>query len=184
MGDKRVFDWLLQQKAEIEDELGEPLAWERFEGTKATRLALYRPGHITDAPEELDALRKWAVKAMIRFEKVTPRPSEYNHRGTMITQADLETYLWGAATLLRGNIDAGDYKQFIFPLMFFKRLCDVYDEETQNAAANGWGGIPRRPPLPDPRRRALVGRARRHPPTSAWRFSRPCTPSRAPTRTC
>ncbi|MEO0565475.1 MAG: class I SAM-dependent DNA methyltransferase, partial [Chloroflexota bacterium] len=36
---------------------------------------------------------------------------------------------WGAATLLRGFIDAGDYKQFIFPLMFFKRLCDVYDEE-------------------------------------------------------
>ena len=47
----------------------------------------------------------------------------------MITQSDLETYLWGAAILLRGYIDAGDYKQFIFPLMFFKRLCDVYDEE-------------------------------------------------------
>lgn len=48
---------------------------------------------------------------------------------TPITQPELESYLWGAATLLRGYIDAGDYKQFIFPLMFFKRLCDVYDEE-------------------------------------------------------
>jgi len=46
-----------------------------------------------------------------------------------ITQSELESYLWGAAILLRGYIDAGDYKQFIFPLMFFKRLCDVYDEE-------------------------------------------------------
>ncbi|MBL8166164.1 MAG: SAM-dependent DNA methyltransferase [Anaerolineae bacterium] len=46
-----------------------------------------------------------------------------------ITQAELESYLWGAATLLRGYIDAGDYKQFIFPLLFWKRLCDVYDEE-------------------------------------------------------
>lgn len=46
-----------------------------------------------------------------------------------ITQSELESYLWGAATLLRGYIDAGDYKQFIFPLMFFKRLCDVHDEE-------------------------------------------------------
>jgi type I restriction enzyme M protein len=46
-----------------------------------------------------------------------------------ITQTELETYLWGAATLLRGYIDAGDYKQFIFPLMFFKRLCDVHEEE-------------------------------------------------------
>ena len=46
-----------------------------------------------------------------------------------ITQSQLESYLWGAATLLRGYIDAGDYKQFIFPLLFFKRMCDVYDEE-------------------------------------------------------
>ena len=49
---------------------------------------------------------------------------------TRITQQKLESYLWGAAVLLRGTIDAGDYKQFIFPLLFFKRLCDVYDEET------------------------------------------------------
>lgn len=52
-----------------------------------------------------------------------------------ITQAELEAYLWGAATLLRGYIDAGDYKQFIFPLMFFKRLCDVFDEELARAVA-------------------------------------------------
>src|SRR5688572_31791793 len=42
-----------------------------------------------------------------------------------ISQQQLEFYLWGAATLLRGTIDAGDYKQFIFPLLFYKRLCDV-----------------------------------------------------------
>jgi type I restriction enzyme S subunit len=42
-------------------------------------------------------------------------------RGKLITQAALESYLWGAATLLRGYIDAGDYKQFIFPLLFYKR---------------------------------------------------------------
>ncbi len=50
-----------------------------------------------------------------------------------ITQQQLESYLWGAAVLLRGVIDAGDYKQFIFPLLFFKRLSDVYDEEYQRA---------------------------------------------------
>lgn len=53
-----------------------------------------------------------------------------------ITQSELEDYLWGAATLLRGYIDAGDYKQFIFPLLFFKRLCDVYDEEVEQAEAD------------------------------------------------
>ena len=46
---------------------------------------------------------------------------------------DLESYLWGSAVLLRTNIDAGSYKQYIFPLLFFKRICDVYDEETQKA---------------------------------------------------
>lgn len=47
----------------------------------------------------------------------------------------LEDYLWGSAVLLRTNIDAGAYKQYIFPLLFFKRICDVYDEETQKAFA-------------------------------------------------
>jgi type I restriction enzyme M protein len=54
---------------------------------------------------------------------------------TLISQQQLESYLWGAAVLLRGTIDAGDYKQFIFPLLFLKRLCDVFDEETQAALA-------------------------------------------------
>lgn len=50
-----------------------------------------------------------------------------------ISQRQLESYLWGAATLLRGLIDAGDYKQFIFPLLFFKRISDVYDGEYAQA---------------------------------------------------
>ena len=50
-----------------------------------------------------------------------------------IKQQELERYLWGAATLLRGVIDAGDYKQYIFPLLFYKRICDVYDEEYKKA---------------------------------------------------
>lgn len=58
-----------------------------------------------------------------------------------ITQPQLEAYLWGAATLLRGYIDAGDYKQFIFPLLFFKRLCDVYDEEFAQALAESGGDM-------------------------------------------
>jgi type I restriction enzyme M protein len=48
-------------------------------------------------------------------------------------QNELEKYLWGAAVTLRGKIDAGDYKQYIFPLLFLKRICDVYDEEFVNA---------------------------------------------------
>ncbi len=59
---------------------------------------------------------------------------------TPITQQQLESYLWGAANLLRGHMDAGDYKQFIFPLLFFKRICDVWDEEYQ-LAVEEYGGV-------------------------------------------
>ena len=58
-----------------------------------------------------------------------------------ITQQELESYLWGAAVLLRGLIDAGDYKQFIFPLLFYKRVSDVWDEEYQAALANSGGDL-------------------------------------------
>ncbi len=59
----------------------------------------------------------------------------------MMTQQQLEKYLWGAATLLRGLIDAGDYKQYIFPLLFFKRICDVYDEEYEIALKESGGDL-------------------------------------------
>lgn len=58
-----------------------------------------------------------------------------------MTQQQLEKYLWGAATALRGTIDAGDYKQYIFPLLFFKRICDVYDEEFERALADSNGDM-------------------------------------------
>lgn len=50
-----------------------------------------------------------------------------------IAKDELESYLWGSAILLRNHIDAGAYKQYIFPLLFFKRLNDVYEEETEKA---------------------------------------------------
>ena len=46
-----------------------------------------------------------------------------------ITLDELESYLWQAAVDLRGQIDAAAYKDYIFPLVFFKRICDVRDEE-------------------------------------------------------
>lgn len=52
-----------------------------------------------------------------------------------ITQKQLEDLLWGAAVLLRGQIEASDYKQYIFPLLFYKRMDDVYQEEYTDALA-------------------------------------------------
>ena len=50
-----------------------------------------------------------------------------------LSQKELESYLWGAATLLRGLIAASDYKQYIFPLLFFKRLSDVWEGDYNEA---------------------------------------------------
>lgn len=64
-----------------------------------------------------------------------------SHPSKRISQQELESYLWGAAVLLRGLIDAGDYKQFIFPLLFYKRVSDVWEEEYQAALANSGGDL-------------------------------------------
>ena len=48
---------------------------------------------------------------------------------SQLTLPELELHLWGAADLLRGKIDSGDFKHYIFGLLFYKRLCDVWDEE-------------------------------------------------------
>lgn len=50
-----------------------------------------------------------------------------------MNKKNLEDLLWGAAEFLRGQIDASDYKQYIFPLLFYKRLSDVYLEEYNEA---------------------------------------------------
>jgi hypothetical protein len=46
-----------------------------------------------------------------------------------LTQQDLKSTLWDAANTLRGSaVDRTDWKGYILPLLFFKRICDVWDE--------------------------------------------------------
>lgn len=52
---------------------------------------------------------------------------------TLINLKDLEAHLWHAAHIITGPIDASDYKTYIFPILFFKRISDVYDEEFDTA---------------------------------------------------
>lgn len=54
-----------------------------------------------------------------------------------ITLDELKSFLWSAATRLRGQIDAAGYKEYIFPLLFFKRVSDVYDEQFAGFVAEG-----------------------------------------------
>jgi type I restriction enzyme M protein len=56
-----------------------------------------------------------------------------------ITLPQLESHLWESANILRGPVDAADFKTYIFPLLFFKRLCDVFDEEIHSALEESGG---------------------------------------------
>ncbi len=50
------------------------------------------------------------------------------------TTAELKSMLWDAANILRGSaVDRTDWKGYILPLLFFKRISDVWDEETTEA---------------------------------------------------
>ena len=54
---------------------------------------------------------------------------------TTITLSQLEAHLWESANILRGPVDAADFKTYIFPLLFFKRVCDVWDDEYEEVVA-------------------------------------------------
>src|SRR6266540_6394748 len=56
-------------------------------------------------------------------------------RAKRLTQQQLETHLWGAANILRGKTAGQDYKNYILSLMFFKRLCDQWGHEADEAIA-------------------------------------------------
>jgi type I restriction enzyme M protein len=50
-----------------------------------------------------------------------------------ITLSTLESHLWEAANILRGSpVDRTDWKSYILPMLFYKRICDVWDEEDQD----------------------------------------------------
>ena len=57
----------------------------------------------------------------------------------ILTQSQLEQYLSKSAWILKGPVDASDFKVYIFPMLFFKRVSDVYDEEYQTALEESGG---------------------------------------------
>lgn len=58
---------------------------------------------------------------------------------TSVKLSQLESHLWEAANILRGPVDAADFKTYVFPLLFFKRISDVHDEEYSAALSESGG---------------------------------------------
>lgn len=88
-----------------------------------------------------DTLRNWEKKGWISPLRVGPRQDRKYRRedietllarmGSKLTLPQLEKFLWKSADILRGKIDSSDYKKYIFGLLFYKRMSDVWDEEYQ-----------------------------------------------------
>ena len=68
---------------------------------------------------------------------MTNQNSKNGTNGVALSQ--LESHLWEAANILRGPVDAADFKTYVFPLLFFKRISDVHDEEYQAALEESGG---------------------------------------------
>jgi type I restriction enzyme M protein len=86
-----------------------------------------------------DTLRNWEKEGILvplragsrGDRKYRPQDIEaiVDKMGSQLTLPQLEAFLWKSADILRGKIDSSDYKKYIFGLLFFKRISDVWDEE-------------------------------------------------------
>ena len=73
------------------------------------------------------------------FDQVDEEEAETYQNGEQTTSQKLFNHLFGACDILRGPINQDEYKDYVTPLLFFKRLSDVYDEETAKALDESGG---------------------------------------------
>jgi type I restriction enzyme M protein len=57
-----------------------------------------------------------------------------HRKDNKLSVSTLESWLWEAATQIRGPLDAPKFKDYILPLIFLKRLSDVFDDEIKHHA--------------------------------------------------
>lgn len=105
-----------------------------------------------------DTLRNWEKDGLVIPDRVGPRGDRVytdEHIATIIDKklaqtvsvlkgttnvdtdemslSQLKVFLWKSADILRGKIDSSDYKKYIFGLLFYKRMSDVWQEEYERS---------------------------------------------------
>ena len=75
---KRLFDWLAEDREVIEDEFDEQFEWERLDDKRGSVIAVYRPGSIMDDEHTRREIRTSTIKTLLALKKVfSPRLKHY-----------------------------------------------------------------------------------------------------------
>lgn len=109
--------------AGIEKELATSLSEAEFKAAKEFVVAMGLADKVKGPGGGLRA----SGSQQVQTKSAAPTP---NNTGEPLTLSQLESHLWEAANILRGSpVDRSDWKSYILPLLFFKRICDQWDEE-------------------------------------------------------
>ena len=110
-------------RAAVEEKVGNAVSDEDFEMAKGVVVDM---GIAQKAKGPGGGLKAASIKP----KQTTPVVAEQITPGGVLTLSQLESHLWEAANILRGSpVDRSDWKSYILPLLFFKRICDQWDEE-------------------------------------------------------
>ncbi len=116
-------------RAAIERELATVLSDAEFNAAKDVVVAM---GLVERAKGPGGGLRAVGSKQV----QMKPGATTAIKPGEPLTVSQLKTHLWEAANILRGSpVDRSDWKSYILPLLFFKRICDQWDEELSSMLA-------------------------------------------------
>lgn len=105
----------------------------RLMGRKPTTSLAKNPAPSESVTQKLKAKQNNQVATTMKPAKTNGKATVIYHKnGDAVSLTALENHLWESANILRGPVDAADFKTYIFPLLFFKRICDVWDEEAED----------------------------------------------------
>ena len=113
----------MELRAAVEEKVGNAVSDEDFEMAKGVVVEM---GVAQKAKGPGGGLKAASIKPKQTRSVV----AELIKPGGVLTLSQLESHLWEAANILRGSpVDRSDWKSYILPLLFFKRICDQWDEE-------------------------------------------------------